>query len=207
CPTRRAVDNLAAEGIEQGVRHVGDVMYDAALAARARVERTAPADQGWSAYEPGTIDVATVHRAENVDDPAILEKVLAYLRDLAEQRSDGSVVMPVHPRTRKAIEASSLSTGALATTEPVGYLEMTYLLTKARTVYTDSGGLQKEAYFHRVPCVKLRDETEWVETVEAGWNRLCTVPEYAPRREIDDYGDGHAGRLIVEVLAEELAAR
>ena len=148
--------------------------------------------------------VATVHRAENTDDPAMLEKVLGYLRDAAATQP---VVLPLHPRTRKAIDGAGLSTEGLDVRDPVSYLEMARLLATATVVYTDSGGLQKEAYFHRVPCVTLRDETEWVETIEAGWNRLWTVAEYEPRREIPDYGDGHAGQAIIDALAQALGAR
>jgi UDP-GlcNAc3NAcA epimerase len=85
--------------------------------------------------------------------------------------------------------------------DPLGYLDMTQLVHNAAAVFTDSGGLQKEAYFHRVPCVTLREETEWVETIEAGWNRLWTGPDYGPRRDIADYGDGHAAEAIVKLVA------
>ena len=84
--------------------------------------------------------------------------------------------------------------------DPVGYLDMAWLVNRSSGVFTDSGGLQKEAYFHRVPCVTLRDETEWVETIEAGWNRLWTVPGYAPRAEIEDYGTGHAAEKVARIL-------
>jgi UDP-GlcNAc3NAcA epimerase len=196
CPTPTAVDNLAREGISRGVHHVGDVMYDAALAAREKVADS-PIDDPPHA-------VATVHRAENTDDPAALEKVLGYLREAAAHHP---ILLPLHPRTRHAIDAAALSTDGLSVSEPIGYLDMTRRLMTAPVVYTDSGGLQKEAYFARVPCVTLRDETEWAETIEAGWNRLWTVAEYEPRREIPDYGDGHAGQAIVDVLAETLGAR
>jgi len=102
------------------------------------------------------------------------------------------VVLPIHPRTRKQIEACKLDLTGITTCDPVGYLDMHRLLQSAVAVFTDSGGLQKEAYFHRVPCVTLRSETEWVETVEAGWNRLWKGPDYAPRKQIDAYCDGHA---------------
>jgi UDP-GlcNAc3NAcA epimerase len=197
CPTPTAVENLTREGIVQGVDHVGDVMYDAAIAARERVVSSADAPEAAHA-------IATVHRAENTDDPAALEKVLGYLRDAAASEP---ILLPLHPRTRTAIEAAGLSTDGLSVCDPISYLEMARLLMTATIVYTDSGGLQKEAYFARVPCVTLRDETEWVETIAAGWNRLWTVAGYEPRREISDYGDGHAGQAIVEALAQTLGAR
>ncbi|MBM3673225.1 MAG: UDP-N-acetylglucosamine 2-epimerase (non-hydrolyzing) [Actinobacteria bacterium] len=202
CPTHASVENLAKEGITNGVHHVGDVMYDAALTAREQVADMSTTRLPAEIHEPGSA-LATVHRAETTDDPARLEKVLAYLHDVAET-IPGVLVFPVHPRTRAAIDAAGLSTSNLHVTEPLGYLEITYLLMHVDTVYTDSGGLQKEAYFHRVPCVTLRDETEWVETIDAGWNRLWTVSEYAPRREITEYGDGHAGRAIADVLGDRV---
>jgi UDP-GlcNAc3NAcA epimerase len=171
-------------------------MYDAALAARQKVADS-PTDDAPHA-------IATVHRAENTDDPAALEKVLGYLRDAA---AHDPILLPLHPRTRQAIDAAKLSTEGLRVSEPISYLDMTRRLMTAPVVYTDSGGLQKEAYFARVPCVTLRDETEWVETIQAGWNRLWTTAEYQPRREILDYGDGHAGQAIVEALAAVLEAR
>ncbi len=202
CPTPVSVRNLAAEGITNGVHHVGDVMYDAALAARHAVE-TSPSDlHARLGVEAGAYVVATVHRAETTDDPDALAAVLDELRRVA---SEHPVVFPVHPRTRAAIDAAGLDLDGLGACAPVGYFDMTRLLLGAVAVYTDSGGLQKEAYFHRVPCVTLRPETEWVETIDAGWNRLWGTPEYRPRREIDDYGDGHAGPAIADVLVAHLA--
>jgi UDP-GlcNAc3NAcA epimerase len=109
-------------------------------------------------------------------------------------------VMPVHPRTRKLLASRGLTPAGLTLIDPIGYLDMARLLSRAAAVFTDSGGLQKEAYFHRVPCVTLRDETEWVETIEAGWNRLWTSDNYAPRRDIADYGDGHSATAIARLL-------
>ena len=114
------------------------------------------------------------------------------------------MVLPLHPRTRSAVEGAALSLDGLAVVPPCGYLDMHRLLQGATTVYTDSGGLQKEAYFHRTPCVTLRGETEWVETVACGWNRLWRGPDYRPRRTIDDYGDGTAARRIAAHLTDWL---
>jgi UDP-GlcNAc3NAcA epimerase len=108
--------------------------------------------------------------------------------------------MPLHPRTRLAIDHFGLSTDGITIIDPIGYLDMTQLLSGAAAVYTDSGGLQKEAYFHRVPCVTLRDETEWVETVLCGWNRLWGEDSYRPRKEILEYGDGQSSQKIVDLL-------
>ena len=196
CPTRTAVANLAAEGITRGVHHVGDVMYDATLRAAERAQgRTTLEALG---LREGEYSVATVHRAENTDDPARLQAIIDYLRAHAETRP---IVLPIHPRTRQAIARLGLATTGLRVVEPLGYLDMARLLAGCVDVLTDSGGLQKEAYFHRKPCVTLRDETEWVETVDAGWNRLWQTDGYAPRREIDEYGQGASAEAIVALLA------
>jgi UDP-GlcNAc3NAcA epimerase len=195
CPTRTAVANLAREGIVTGVHNTGDVMYDAVLFARDRALRSEVVDE--HGLSGGGYAVATVHRAGTTDDPVALAKVIRYLQERARELP---VVLPLHPRTRRAVEDSGIALTGLLLSEPVGYLEMTRLVAGAACVYTDSGGLQKEAYFHRVPCVTLRDETEWVETIDAGWNRLWTAEDYRPRREIDDFGAGDAAERIVSVL-------
>jgi UDP-GlcNAc3NAcA epimerase len=142
--------------------------------------------------------VATIHRAENTDDPDRFAQVMQWLSDRSR---DAPIVMPVHPRTRKLMEARNLRPEGVRLIDPLGYLDMAFLTHNAVAVFTDSGGLQKEAYFHRVPCVTLRDETEWVETVDAGWNRLWTQPEYRARRDIADYGTGESSRAIASLLA------
>jgi UDP-GlcNAc3NAcA epimerase len=191
------VTNLASEGIAEGVHHVGDVMYDATLLARALSERSAIIDQ--LNLKAGEYAVATVHRAENTDDPEQLARVITYLQAAAEDRT---VVLPLHPRTRQAVAAAGLSLDNVVVTEPLSYLDMTRLVAAAAVVLTDSGGLQKEAYFHRVPCVTLRSETEWQETIDAGWNRLWTSLDYAPRAEIDEYGGGRAADRVATAVAE-----
>lgn len=200
CPTQTAVANLAAEGITTGVHAVGDVMFDTTLAAVKRAEgRSTILDRHGLA--PRGYAVATIHRAENTDDPERFARVIAWLEDAAR---DTPVVMPVHPRTRKLLAATGRVPAGLTLIDPIGYLDMARLLSQAAAVFTDSGGLQKEAYFHRVPCVTLRDETEWVETIEAGWNRLWTGPDYAPRRDIPDYGSGDASGKIARALTAAL---
>lgn len=196
CPTSTAAANLAREGITAGVHRVGDVMFDATTHAALRA-RTRSAVLERLGLNPGGYAVATLHRAENTDDPARLAALLDWLR---ERAGEAPVVFPVHPRTRHAAERAGLSFDGLRSCDPVGYLDMARLLADAVAVYTDSGGLQKEAYFHRKPCVTLREETEWVETVEAGWNRLWRGPDYAPRRSIDEYGDGRSAEGILALL-------
>jgi UDP-GlcNAc3NAcA epimerase len=123
--------------------------------------------------------------------------VLDYLR---KSTSGDVIILPLHPRTRLAASRFGVSLDGIHVTDPVGYLDMARLLDACSVVLTDSGGVQKEAYFHRKPCVTLRSETEWVETIECGWNRLWTVGEYRERREIQDYGQGDAANRMVDLL-------
>lgn len=217
CPTRTAVENLAREGISKGVHLVGDVMFDVALhqATRADRESTVLARLG---LEPRGYALATVHRQENTDQEDRLAGILAGLRSVARGMP---VVMPVHPRTRAAIAARGWDAqleGILAT-EPVSYLDMVALESHARVVLTDSGGVQKEAFFFGVPCVTLRVETEWVETIEAGANRLAgweetrivTATAEALRgapfaedlldRRLLPYGDGRSAERMIDAIA------
>ena len=217
CPSRTAVENLAAEGVTRGVRLVGDVMYDALLqfAEAARRRSTALEDLG---LRPRAYALATVHRAENTDDPA---RLLAIMRALGEL--DEPVVLPLHPRTAAALDAaggpSREAAGRVRVVAPLGYLDMLRLEENARLILTDSGGVQKEAYWLGVPCVTMRDETEWVETVEAGWNVLAGADagrivgaarrfgggaELPPRPPV--YGEPGASGRCVRLLESELAA-
>jgi UDP-GlcNAc3NAcA epimerase len=203
CPTRTAIANLAREGIAQGVHLTGDLMYDATLyASPIAEEKSTILDR--LALTPSKYGVATSHRASNTDDAAALVPLLDYVEAQAARQP---IVFPIHPRTTAALKRAGVEAQrpGLTVIDPVGYLDMCKLLHHAAIVLTDSGGVQKEAYFHRVPCVTLRDETEWTETVENGWNRLWRTPDYAPRKDIADYGDGHAGDEIVGILRGALS--
>lgn len=202
CPTSTAVDNLRNEGITRGVHAVGDVMYDTTLAAVEKA-RTGSTILSRLSLDPRGYAVATVHRAENTDNEDQLRTVMDWLAVSARLRP---VVMPTHPRTRKRLLSLGIEPAGVMLVEPLGYHDMAWLAHNAAEIYTDSGGLQKEAYFHRVPCVTLREETEWVETIEAGWNRLWTVETYRPRREICDYGDGTSSKTIARILGDVLQA-
>ena len=198
CPTRTAVSNLRSEGIVQGVFHVGDIMYDVTL-------RMLPVAQRYSKIlfrlrlAPRAYDVVTFHRAENTDSVGALSRIAKHLEYHASIRP---VVLPLHPRTRKALaeHGIKLTAPGIMITEPLGFLDMCLLVHHARVIHTDSGGLQKEAYFHRVPCVTLREETEWMETIEHGWNRLWTVSRYNARSEITDYGDGQSASRMLDLI-------
>lgn len=197
CPTLESVENLENEGITDDVHHVGDVMYDAAIHAFERGKQRSNILQKLG-LKDGSYVLATVHRADNTESKSNLERVFNYIR---EHAGEMPIVLPLHPRTSEAAKRFDVSLEGLNIIEPVGYLDMAYLTAKSHSVITDSGGLQKEAYFHRVPCVTLRDETEWTETVKNGWNRLWNCPDYAePRKEIDDYGVGSAAEKIVDLI-------
>jgi UDP-GlcNAc3NAcA epimerase len=200
CPTDTAAKNLAREGIAAGIHVVGDVMYDAAIMMRERAHNRSTILSRLS-LSPGRFQLATLHRAENTDTREALARALDYLRRAAQEEL---LVLPLHPRTHTAARQFGLELSPIRVIQPVGYLDMMALLDSCTRVLTDSGGLQKEAYFFRKPCVTLRDATEWVETVEAGWNRLWEGPDYAERREISAYGDGDASEQIADILAAEV---
>lgn len=200
CPTQTAIDNLAQEGVRDGVYWTGDVMYDAALHARARAEERSQVltDNGLTS---GTFALATVHRAENTENADALKRVIEYLEEQTDQHA---IVLPLHPRTRAAAHRYGLDFGNIILLPPVGFIDMAALLAHCTQVFTDSGGVQKEAYFHGKLCVTLRNETEWIETVSCGWNRLWAFDKYKFRQPITDYGDGSASRKIVDLLINNL---
>lgn len=214
-PTKSAVANLAREGIlDDRVMLVGDVMYDAALRF---TQRGGPTLERLGLSRGGYV-LATVHRAENTDDARRLE---AIFRGLAEVAESTQVIVPLHPRTAKALEEAGLSGDALSRLwllAPQGYLDMLALESAARLIVTDSGGVQKEAFFQRVPCVTVRDETEWLELVELGWNEVvaptsveavasavrAALEARRPAAPIaDPYGGGEARLRIARRLLEE----
>lgn len=215
CPTETAVKNLAKEGITRGVTMTGDVMLDSVLHFLS-VARTNP--DKVKIYEtlgltPKQYRLATLHRAETTDGG--IEAVMRIFR--AFEQLPQRVVIPIHPRTRGLAE-QAISQGGFTNIQlidPVGYLEMLLLTSGACQVLTDSGGLQKEAYFMEVPCVTLRTETEWVETLHGNWNILAslttedilqkalnTVPDPAAR-DSKPFGDGHASDKIAQILCPQ----
>ena len=211
-PTTTAVLNLQREGIAgDQVVAVGDVMLDAAMHyAKLAGSRSTVLERNH--LRRGAYILATIHRAENTDNNEKLAAIFEGLNAIARREH---VVIPVHPRTRQALARAGFSpVPGLALLDPIGYLDMTTLEKFARLVVTDSGGVQKEAFFHRVLCVTLRTETEWVELVEAGWNRLVppvtgasiadavldALTQPSPAHWPEHFGDGHAAKKIATDL-------
>ena len=171
CPSQTAVDNLRREGITMGVKQVGDVMYDAFLLYRQRARTRSQVMERFRLERKGFV-LATVHRAANTDDTKALVGILDGLARVAEERP---VVLVLHPRTRRSVTERGVAAHLRRITviEPVSYLDMLRLEECADVICTDSGGVQREAFFFGVPCITLREETEWVETVDSGWSRLA----------------------------------
>lgn len=206
CPTETARRHLAAEGITEGVEVVGDVMYDVLRQVRPALPGRAERMFKSLGITPGEFVLVTIHRPANTDDPEAMRRIAATLGELGM-----SVVFPVHPRTRKLTEQYGIAWGGqVRLVDPIGHQDMLALQQAAYRVATDSGGVQKEAFLLGVPCITLREETEWPETVEAGWNVLVgsrpdailaafrrPVPP-APAR--NPFGDGDAAERIARAL-------
>ena len=216
CSTQVAVDNLVAEGLGDNAILVGDVMADVALTFGPIADRRSDVLERLG-IEPHGYCVATAHRAGNVDDPGRLGMVIDVLARAAEV---APVIFPVHPRTRARLEAvnslESLEQRGIRPIDPVGYIDITRLVRASRAVITDSGGLQKEAFLASVPCITMREETEWVETVETSWNTLVGLDPDAAAAALDElprlgdrtspaaelYGGGEAGIRVASAIAE-----
>lgn len=213
-PTSTAVQNLKHEGITNNVYHVGDVMYDAALqfSRKAEVESRIIKNLNLSSKQ---YFLATIHRAENTDNINLLRNILQFLKHCSNRNP---VVLPLHPRTRKMIKEYQLESycEGIKVLNPVGFLDMVSLESNAACIITDSGGVQKEAYFHKVPCITTRKETEWTETVESKWNMLLppesligdsmdAILEFVNIKEreiIPDYGSGTSSEKIAHIISK-----
>ena len=206
-PTDLGAENLINEGISNNrIFNVGDVMYDASIffskkAVKSKIIEDLDIDQ---------FVLATIHRAENTDNLERLENIFKGL-----SKSSLPVVVPIHPRTKSRLEKSNIQLGEnINLIEPVGYLEMIWLESNCQIICTDSGGVQKEAYFFKKPCITMRDETEWVELVDSGWNVLAGASEKAissyvnnfdvPKEYKTMYGDGNAASIIIDVLKKNV---
>lgn len=213
CPTETAVTNLAKEGATSGVENVGDVMYDVALFYREQAKQKSNilASLGLNV---GGFALATCHRAENTDNANRLGEIVQALADIS---ANLPVVLPVHPRTRKLLADTGLDKKleSVKVVDPVSFLDMIALEQSSKVILTDSGGVQKEAFFYGVPCITMRDETEWVETVSLGWNTLVGASAPAIRQAYEDslgnklsplekspYGDGNAAVNIINRIIQ-----
>lgn len=210
CPSGTAVNNLGDEGIKEGVHEVGDVMIDVAIKTASLSENESTALDRLE-LKPGEYFLATAHRAGNVDHPERLKKLVELIEALP-----ATVVLPLHPRTRSRLKEFGLERDVeqaenVILTSGLGYFDFQWLLRNCKAVLTDSGGVQKEAYLFGVRCVTLRDTTEWVETVERGWNFLvgldCEQALTALERPLPDdrpelYGGGSAGKELVRALSD-----
>ena len=212
CASQAAVRNLAAEGHADSAHWVGDVMLDELLACLPSARRLSTI-LGRLGLQPKCYSLVTLHRAATVDEPKHLTALVEILNGLTE-----TIVFPVHPRTRHALSQRHLVLAEhIRAIEPVGYLDMLALEDSARLIATDSGGVQREAYYLGIPCLTLRNETEWTATVETGWNRLVGIEPQSikaawhtftppgPRPPI--YGEGTAGQRIAELLVSQAAER
>lgn len=210
CPTQTAVQNLHKENITKGVYHVGDIMYDAALLFGKEAEQRSTILQTLG-LSPKEFLLCTVHRAENTDSQ---ERLCQIAQAWTEIAASERIVIPLHPRTRIYLEKYNLlatlqQQSNILFTAPLGFLDMVMLERNARIILTDSGGIQKEAYFHKTPCITLREETEWTETIESGWNQLAgfhakdiikCLSTSNDRKEIQEYGDGNTAQKILDLL-------
>lgn len=205
CPSNQAAHHLKNEGITQGVSVVGDILADA-----VRVFQPIAFEKSWilqkNKLAPRAYVLATIHRAGNTDNPEKLKSILAALALL-----DVPVILPLHPRTQAVLKRTELPMGEnIHIIQPVGYLDMLMLESQAATILTDSGGIQKEAYWAGVRCITLREETEWTETVQAGWNYLAGSDTqsildayfhwFPPKDRPILYGDGHTAEKIADIL-------
>lgn len=206
CASRHAVKNLAKEGIRQRVFWIGDVMLDAVETFLPRAQERSHVLEQFD-LRPGDYALVTVHRAGNTDDPDRLGNILKALNRAPER-----VIFPVHPRTRNVLDVLALAVADhVSLIDPVSYLDMLVLERNAHLIATDSGGVQREAYYLGIPCLTLRDETEWVATVSSGWNQLVGVSPDAildawehfqpPGSRPPIYGDGNAAKRLAEILA------
>jgi len=194
CSTKTAVQNLKNENLSEGIFHVGDIMFEAIKVFKPFFKFPSYLKNNLSKQ----IAVLTIHRADTLSNPKRLKKIIKY----SEQYSKNyDIIFPVHPNTRLKLKNYNISTGKIQVSEPLGYTEMQGLLDETTLVLTDSGGLQKEAYFHGCDCITLRDETEWIETVKCGWNKLWTSNERILKKtHINDYGIGDTSKKILKAI-------
>ena len=213
CPTETAVKHLDHEGITQGVHWVGDVMYDSVLHGIKVAEKYSTIMDTLD-IKPQCYALATVHRAENTDDHERLLSIFEAFTQIAHDELP--LIVPLHPRTRQCLTNSKFKNqnSKIRIIDPVSYLDMLILEKNSHVILTDSGGIQKEAYWFNIPCVTLRDETEWTETVASGWNTVVGTNQGLIKKAVEEahsgrdirnfYGDGNASTSIANILSSKL---
>jgi UDP-GlcNAc3NAcA epimerase len=208
-PTSSAVENLKNEGMQNNVYQVGDVMYDATLHFKALANNKVSILNNLP-VKPNDYILTTIHRAENTDNISRLKNIIESLNECEKQ-----VLLPLHPRTKKyLLDYGLIFSDNVKVIEPVGYLDMICLEMYANKIVTDSGGVQKEAFFMKKPCITIRDETEWIETVYNGWNKIVgtdknaiidSIMNFVPQKEQEDiFGDGTAAKQILNIINSEI---
>ena len=210
CPTTTAINNLVKEGRGEKAILVGDVMYDSYLYFTNKVNSYETLNDFKLPH--GKYILATIHRAENTDNPTYLNNIFSSLKNIS---TNTHIILPLHPRTKKMVTQFDISLEGIDIIDPVSYKTMISLLSNASLVITDSGGLQKESYFAKVPCITIRDETEWIETLENGWNRLVSPNDcntikntierllqldFTDKTYLESYGNGNAASKIIDAL-------
>ena len=205
CPTETAVKNLKKEGITRGVYNVGDIMYDTLMISKLKIQKSKLLEK--VGLKPKQYLLLTVHRASNTDNLDNLRKIVMAVKESGEK-----IVFPVHPRTKKQLKKLKIKNLKFKIIAPQSYFNMLVLEKNAKKILTDSGGVQKEAYWMKVPCITTRDETEWVETVKSGWNILTGVDEkkikkaikyFQPQKTQESwYGKGQAAKKILPILSK-----
>jgi UDP-GlcNAc3NAcA epimerase len=210
CPTSTAINNLVKEGRGEKAILVGDVMYDSFLFFTNKLNSYKTLNDFGLLRDKYIL--ATIHRAENTDNPTYLNNIFSSLKNIS---TNTHIILPLHPRTKKMVEKFNISLEGIDIIDPVSYKTMISLLSNASLVITDSGGLQKESYFAKVPCITIRDETEWIETLENGWNRLVppndcntiknTIErllqlDFTDKTYLESYGNGNAASKILDTL-------
>lgn len=210
CPTLQAVNNLSNEGINTGVHQVGDVMFDISLYYKDKAKNKSSILLDYN-LKPQDFYLVTCHRAENTNNNNRLHQIFSAINELA---SLNKVILPLHPRTKKFLEKNKMMDFLknVIVTEPLSFMDMILLEQSARAILTDSGGIQKEAFFYGVPCITMRDETEWVETVKLGWNKVVGADKYKILNAVNSlsygklgespYGNGQASKEILNILSK-----
>ena len=198
CSTYQSVENLKNEAITSSVHHVGDIMFDSVRLFGKNTDRKWNEDAKIPLCPNRQLACLTIHRAENLATKERAQDIANYVARFSDRYQ---FIFPIHPNTRNKFDAYEIMLEGVEVIDPLSYPQLHDLMASSALLMTDSGGMQKEAYFHGIKCITLRDETEWVETITHGWNRLWTSTDYLCKpKPIAEYGDGYSGEKIVKAL-------